>query len=178
MWAPAANHASGIKRTCAAEGLLQAPLLDPSIEIALRFSSVTCACRPLAGRLCIEASRPVGSRGVTLSHRQGLVRFMSLYHVFSGTAREACVLRHNTLSLDNDPIALPERGGRSPAARWRFRLRGRIRSGRARVMDQLRWLRKDTLVRLSRLASTAHKPPSTFVRPPCTGHNPSQMSRT
>ena len=135
-----------------------------------RTNRVRCAVR--------VQSRPVGSQGVTLSHRQGLVRFMSLYHVFSGTAREACVLRHNTLSLDNDPIALPERGGRSPAARWRFRLRGRIRSGRARVMDQLRWLRKDTLVRLSRLASTAHKPPSTFVRPPCTGHNPSQMSRT
>ena len=62
MWAPAANHASGIKRTCAAEGLPQAPLLDPSIEIALRFSSVTCACRPLAGRLCIEAWLPTAVR--------------------------------------------------------------------------------------------------------------------
>ena len=72
-----------------------------------RTNRVRCAVR--------VQSRPVGSRGVTLSHRQGLVRFMSLYHVFSGTAREACVLRHNTLSLDNDPIALPERGGRSPA---------------------------------------------------------------
>ena len=73
------------------------------------------ACVPSAVSRTYDPSRPVGSRGVTLSHRQGLVRFMSLYHVFSGTAREACVLRHNTLSLDNDPIALPERGGRSPA---------------------------------------------------------------
>ena len=134
--------------------------------------------RTVCGVPCV--SSPVRSgleESLQESSSRSLVRFMSLYHVFQ-EPRARRVLRHNTLSLDNDPIALPERGGRSPAARWRFRLRGRIRSGRARVMDQLRWLRKDTLVRLSRLASTAHKPPSTFVRPPCTGHNPSQMSRT
>ena len=62
--------------------------------------------------------RPVPSGRVSRSHfessRQGLVRFMSLYHVFQ-EPRARRMLRHNTLSLDNDPIALPERGGRSPA---------------------------------------------------------------
>ena len=76
------------------------------------------ACVPSAVRPV--AVRPVPSGRVSRSHfessRQGLVRFMSLYHVFQ-EPRARRMLRHNTLSLDNDPIALPERGagGRSPA---------------------------------------------------------------
>ena len=64
-------------------------------------------------------SRPVRSgleESLQESSSRSLVKFMSLYHVFQ-EPRARRVLRHNKLSLDNDPIALPERGagGRSPA---------------------------------------------------------------
>lgn len=66
-----------------------------------------------------RTTRPVRSgleESLQESSSRSLVRFMSLYHVFQ-EPRARRVLRHNTLSLDNDPIALPERGagGRSPA---------------------------------------------------------------
>ena len=79
-----------------------------------RTNRVPCVCAVSR----VPYVRPVPSGRVSRSHfessRQGLVRFMSLYHVFQ-EPRARRMLRHNPLSLDNDPIALPERGGRSPA---------------------------------------------------------------